>query len=352
MLVVITIISILAGLLVVAAGKALRSGREAKIIAEINQLSVSMEDAKSLANAYPPNCGMPEFPMMAAAPPTTVPAPPPIRSARVMRYLRMRFPRFTPTGTRQGYDTLRNLLMLGPNGTANDGDEYNYLLPNGMYQALDIDTLDQAEALVFWLGGPPTPWHPTQNLPFGSTKLFGFHNSATNPFLIDPLGQELSRQAQSFQFEEARLVDQDNDGWLEYVPPGSPVGSPSPPYVYFDFGTYALNEYYIANPTPNQNYCLSYPDALLTPSISPNIWGRAVPYQDRQQSPTVRRWMEPQSFQIISAGLDNQFGPTQTPIAPWREAIVSSAATTSRILESEFDNLVNFHTATLEGLLQ
>jgi hypothetical protein len=69
---------------------------------------------------------------------------------------------------------------------------------------LDLAKLDDAEALVFWLGG-------MHDRP-GSTKLIGFSRNPANP-----LDAHDSRTEPYFQFASDRLVDSDGDGWLEYV---------------------------------------------------------------------------------------------------------------------------------------
>src|SRR4029079_11024809 len=56
LLVVITIISVLAALITVAAIGALKKAQEARIKAEINQIATAVDDYKNKTTAYPPNC--------------------------------------------------------------------------------------------------------------------------------------------------------------------------------------------------------------------------------------------------------------------------------------------------------
>src|SRR5690606_13254074 len=105
-------------------------------------------------------------------------------------------------------------------------------------------------------------------------------------------------------FDEARLVDTDNGGWLEYVPPWGNVSPDAkiPPYVYFDAASYV---------TVNASGVIThdaYPSSLNAELRA--LWGLAVPYalffDPNKQSPT--RWVNPESFQIICAGLDGYYG--------------------------------------------
>ncbi len=85
--------------------------------------------------------------------------------------------------------------------------------PGAVPVPLDMDTLDAAEALVFWLGGFPTPYINGQYI--ASQKLIGFSRDRFNPYKIapypgpnTPLPQWLEDRTQPlFDFDELRLVD-------------------------------------------------------------------------------------------------------------------------------------------------
>jgi len=79
---------------------------------------------------------------------------------------------------------------------------------NGRAQPLNLDHLDQAEALVFWMGGMPTPLDATGN-PAASTKLFGFSNDKANPFKRDAVAARSDRTIPHYDFDEGR--------WLTYA---------------------------------------------------------------------------------------------------------------------------------------
>ncbi len=69
---------------------------------------------------------------------------------------------------------------------------------------LDLSDLEASEALVFWLGGlRQTP---------DSTELIGFGRDPRNPF-----DEGSATEGPHFEFDPKRLVDTDQDNWLEYV---------------------------------------------------------------------------------------------------------------------------------------
>ena len=162
------------------------------------------------------------------------------RQYRLVWHLRMTFPEVRLTPLYQKFDDLRNFVLA--NYAAQAGD--------GKIVQLDLNDLDQAEALVFWLAGFPTPVDVNTGQPLSPSKLFGFNKKGSHPFQLDvPPGAKpddaqntrwFPEQAYGFAFEQSRLRDADNDGWWEYVPayPSDAFPEPCPPYVYFDAGAY------------------------------------------------------------------------------------------------------------------
>ncbi|HWA97988.1 MAG TPA: hypothetical protein VG713_05825, partial [Pirellulales bacterium] len=57
---------------------------------------------------------------------------------------------------------------------------YNYRTSSGSVAPLAIETLDQAEAIVFWLAGFPSPVNGSGTM-VASRKTVGFNNDPTNP---------------------------------------------------------------------------------------------------------------------------------------------------------------------------
>ena len=156
----------------------------------------------------------------------------------------------------------------------------------------DFSKLDASEALPFWLGG----FSPDVERPL------------TGPGERIPLTE----------FDRARLVDLDGDGFPSYVPPkGEGV-----PYVYFDSRSYA-------------SAAFALPGA-----------GTAKPYRSDLEGDVAlsgggEAFANPKSFQIIAAGLDLEYGvgggkfPSGTGYA-----------------KGDRDNFVNFSERSLEASRQ
>jgi hypothetical protein len=126
---------------------------------------------------------------------------------------------------------------------------------------LDLTTLDASEALVFWLAM--------------------IKNDPRNPLTgtSDPVPV--------FPFDEDRLIDLDGDGWLSYVPPDGK----DTPYVYFDSRTYA------------------------TAAFSDGGTVVCIPYAtstDETALPADWKFANATTFQLISAGLDGEYGAVTT----------------------------------------
>jgi len=263
MLVVIVIIGILAAILVPVTGEAIRSAKRTAIAAELNELSRAIEAYKLDRKGYPPDFSN--------------------RDAIVL-HLKRAFPR----------STVNVNAWMSPNPAPASGDPRR---------------LDAAEALVFWLS--LTKNNPRDPLTgSGETKVF-------------------------YEFKAEQLTDLDNDGWPEYVS----KHAPGAPYVYFDGrsqgttgGTapavgpaYAYawavypSPYNAANPPPATP---ARSGAQIPPPGSSPAVGAVRPYRSSAmristgdtktwpQSAMVNdtQWIGPGKFQIINAGLDNNFG--------------------------------------------
>jgi type II secretion system protein G len=181
---------------------------------------------------------------------------------------------------------------------------------------LEPHNIDPAEALVLWL-------------------------SRTTDDKRDPLGiggAGGGKPRVYFEFDETRLVDLDEDGWMEYV---SKQARDSP-YVYFD-GRIQRADASASDTTQVSTSAYvwaAYPmlrvdewdnsayrpddrrvrDASLvpTPGATPDV-GVVRPYRSsniaadattwRPTGTGSGQWMENEKFQIMCAGLDNNFGP-------------------------------------------
>jgi general secretion pathway protein G len=143
--------------------------------------------------------------------------------------------------------------------------------------ALQIQALDEAEVLVLWLGGR---WDS------GQLRLTGFNKDPrANPFSLG--GQRTA----PFQFDETRLFDGDSDGFPEYYPPNF---RPQESGAFVYFAARPNRTYYL----PSTTTLGSYTDPRGVAS------GFAVPYSFQ----VVGRFMKDQSYQIICAGIGQEFG--------------------------------------------
>jgi hypothetical protein len=144
--------------------------------------------------------------------------------------------------------------------------------PNG--NLANPANLDPSEALVFWLGMIKTDARMPLNGPGGP----------------DPKG---------FKFDENRLKDLDRDGWLSYVAPNGK----DMPYVYFDSRTY----YELSGSPPVVVPKAEYiHDDVLDPNDPPIR--RLYPFQTSTSATGTLKFANETTFQIISAGLDGEFG--------------------------------------------
>ena len=155
----------------------------------------------------------------------------------------------------------------------------------------NVDTiptgLDQSEALVFWLSG----FKPDPQRPFTG----------------------VGERTPLYSFTETQLIDHDGDGFPSYVPKNG-IGAP---YVYFDSRSYS----------PSHQFAGSGQ-------------GVAIPYQS-----ITGGYVNPKSFQIVSAGQDGDYGtsrPSAAPVFP----------TGTNYVLGDMDNLTNFATSTLKSALE
>ena len=212
---------------------------------------------------------------------------------RVLTHLRKRFPRYQlPAGGEWAKFKL----------DVSDGTD-----------GLDVDDLDPTTALVFWLGGIPKEvcTDVNNNTWVWENTPSGFNANVTNPF-----ASRGSRTKSYIEFEPRRLPDR-TGLWRQYHPPyctGAPPYESGVPYVYFR----ARIDGYAG---------------LRWPLVEGAV-GTAVPYQDANGV-----WREPDTFQIIAAGSDGNFGTGIGPRCSQSGANCSPA---------DYDNITNFSQGTLQ----
>lgn len=139
--------------------------------------------------------------------------------------------------------------------------------------------LDPSEALYFWLRG--------------------FSDDPANPLFgpLDVIPEEVQRSP-LFEFDKDQLLDTDQDGFLEYYPK---YGNQRP-YIYYGHFSYIET---FAMPTLLCRVGTDSRAALPAPRPYLSSVTQAIP------NPLMKSaYAEPERFQIISAGLDNDYGTT------------------------------------------
>lgn len=297
MLVVLAIIGVLAAILVPSVNFALKRVKEVAKIQECKQIAAAIESYKTKFGAYPIDFADDTF---------------------IVPHIAKLAPNANLT------------VFLGPDKKDN-GNWMNAAMPNpnvglvaGTPATRRFNTMQPTEAWVFLLGElSKNPEYP-----------LGYRYDGSNFVLVT--GEKHS----FFEFKPGQLRDADQDGWLEYVPTGGKV-----PYVYFDARTYTK---YTANDYLNTNIASDYPyfpaNYRLHVDFQTNVAGLsrtgitgsgyAVPYY-QPTGPGV----EPTKFQLISPGLDNQFGSLTTKIYP----------TGAGMVLEDYDNVASFADARLDA---
>ncbi|MBL9094860.1 MAG: hypothetical protein JNL96_26810 [Planctomycetaceae bacterium] len=275
------------------------------------------------------------------------------RKVRFMKHLAKAFPQSTYGVTPADFDKLNTQVQTG---FSRNGQEYKFLDAQDNIRPLDLATIDAAESLVFWLGGFPTPIDPQQKTPIANRRIFGLHRDADDPIRRDAKHVEghdplRYRTDPLYQFDETRLVDQDDDGWLEYIPWRSQSNGVFAPFVYFDARCYAAT-----SNAPKVLGSVRYPD---DPKLA-DVFGYISPYVSSYNPAThAVTWHCPDSFQIISGGLDELFHlpdaafVQRVVIVPSGQVFQPAGPNQQEALTTEEqDNLTNLTPDTLEGWRQ
>jgi prepilin-type N-terminal cleavage/methylation domain-containing protein len=248
LLVVITIIGILAGLISVAAVNAVYTAKQMRIKAEVDQLDMALKAFKQQYGDYPP-CDL-------RITSTTTSNP------RLRAFVAKAFPRY------------------------NQANLHTDLATAGV----DTVNFDPARALVFWLSG--------------------FNPDVTHPFTssTDTTVAYTGERTKGYDFDRTRLLAAGTANVAApTVQPGgmwyTPAGGMNAPFVYFDYRSYTSNSSNAQPSTPMQ----------FTNSA---FQGNAQPYAldvDNSRvietaAGTADTWANPETFQIIAAGQDGNFG--------------------------------------------
>lgn len=361
LLMVITIIGMLAALVVAGASRVVVTAKIAQINVEAGMLDTAVQNYKNeVGGSYPPDCTYLGTTQQLVD----------VRNNRILAHLRKAYPRLylNDYGPASTGGTLQYAVQQAF-AVSSQSAAYNLYPLNGTGTKWgDVDNLDAAEAMVFWLGGFPAPPVLNKSTNTYAFRLIGFAaNKVGNPVSVTTANQvqtlgpfcldTSSRLRGPFEFLEQRLGDADGDGWPEYYPPvdsvpqppssgASSSGNPTAPYVYFDSGTYAnvTATSFSSYPSGGQ-----YPPQTggKLPVFPTNgyqsMWGFAIPYAAAYNASTSQlNWMNPEKFQIISASLDSIYYNGTTPDA-FR---VFPAGT--NYSEADYDNVANFSNGRLQ----
>ena len=168
---------------------------------------------------------------------------------------------------------------------------------------------DPAEALVFWLA---QLWDDPRKPLTGS-------------------GQRIVL----FPFDEKRLVDPDGDGLYAYIPPDGKDA----PYVYFDSRIYTdKRQISSSNTDPIASLC-RYEDASGTRLLHPYTTKRNNAPVSATNPLTMAN---PTTFQIISAGLDGDYGDVMGVVDPKDPTTYKCFPFGDNYQIGDLDNISNF----------
>jgi prepilin-type N-terminal cleavage/methylation domain-containing protein len=268
-LMVIAIIGILVGLLVPAVNFAWRSVQQRAIAVELLGISKAVEDYRNDKGDYPPDGADP---------------------ALFTRHLRKAFPQIANSEIQ---------LVTGNTDVAN----VTYGVSGGV--------MDPSEALVFFLGGfSDDPVYPISGVggPIYLTDSNG--NQVTSDGAFTTAQYNLDRNNGLYDFSEAQLsvvntttadgvpITASEDGDL--LPAYRPRGR-TQPFVYFDSRTYQQTEIANRYSTSDSGIVYPYRSTEINTKYAPP--GNTVEARNK-----YFRFVNPDSFQLISAGLDDHFG--------------------------------------------
>jgi prepilin-type N-terminal cleavage/methylation domain-containing protein len=280
LLVVMVILGILVSLVVVAATRALGTGQETQIKLELDNIALALEQYKNTYGSYPPNC-------------VTTQANTP--DADLERHLKKAFPRH-----REPINDLKKLCNPRISG--------------------ELDPpLTPAEAIVFWLGGfsadpeyPITgPGGPSYPLNERNGSLFDFDQTRVQPSL------DASGNPRSVTVGTRKIL------MFVYRPPKL-----TQPYVYFDTSRY------LPPSGPRSNW-----PAYMDPADASRL-ERVRAYIRLGRNSSRPEFVNSQKFQLISAGLDDDWG---TDLSRGQPIFFNEGP----FLGGHADNLVNFTPRTL-----
>ena len=312
LLVVIAIIAILVALVSVGVMTAMAKAKATRIKVELDQIDSAMKNFKDKYGAYPP-CDLRVGDATARA--------------RLRQFVAMAFPRYDLTN-------LQNDIKLA-------------LAPSG-----DPDPIFRPDqALVFWLRGfSSDPAHPFVT---PSNQQISGGVATTVKVTLTPL----------FGFDTARLAAVKNDGtdvsltnYLpSYFPSGSPVGTTGAPYVYWDYRSYPFDPDKAATGYAQPARYFNSSDPTKGDLVLYTTAGVLVPYWNNTNGNTIAElpptedWANPDSFQLMAAGIDRKYGTTTTTGANEQRLYPTGQHYDNSSALADDDNAANFTSAARIG---
>lgn len=206
------------------------------------------------------------------------------------------------------------------------------------------------QCLVFFLGGIPSSAG-------GVNSCQGFSTNPANPAAAKASPTE-ERIGPFFDFKSSRLWAFRGNSFFSYTDayrklplPTLPLGAPEQPQVYAYFSSYNRPNGYSPYGTSD---C---PGLRLSPLTTAT---ELFPYASGQDASGNRQYLNPNTFQIISAGADGSFGPgsnpsVSTPPPYWTAASAANMYPTLPASPNPPENAVykddqaNFSLGTLQG---
>lgn len=301
LLVVTIIIGILAALITPAIMAAVRRSKEFTIQSEMKQIEAALEKFKNEYGVYPVDFGNPYV---------------------LNDFIRQIAPNQAYGAIVDETDFGNTDFWFGATIFNQDGSVFG-----------QPQSIDRAEALVLWLGGVSN----NPEFPLGVVW-----DTADSRFEVD-LNYQPKR---FFEFDETRLKDLDNDGWLEYYPPSGPQN----PYVYFDARTLRATNVPTAEVEIVINQAV-YP-SVYSPELfsgqaktEPGIASSGKPiaaYLNANATAFINATNDRQSYQLIAAGLDGEYGADLTGFYDYTSGNTSIRLVTGTDDSSPDLNLANF----------
>jgi prepilin-type N-terminal cleavage/methylation domain-containing protein len=377
LMVVIVIIGIMIALLLPVIVGAVRKTREAVISADIQTIATGLAKFKDTYGEFPPSrVLLSEQGFYTASPPASPPGngsaigPFPSDYTVLLSAITYRGTLQPVTGVTGGsYDislgelaarSLRILrkmyptAYLGPYAAGADVRHIGYWPDFNGNGGIGPDTgmiyLEGDECLVFFLGGIPLMASGSSGTSFGMTG-FGRDPKApfTNAGIVVSASSSSNRTNPSYEFRADRLADDDGDGMPGYLDPNASKGI-GVFYAYFaSYGAagYDPNDCNYSDSsdlTIGNKFRIGLPLAGLpagnppdTASVAPNPYTSSPPTPSSPNQPAS--YVNPNSFQIISAGGDGFFGPGGQWSSSGDRLPVNGAPI---IRDTEVDNLSNF----------